>query len=111
MLRGVEIQAQDIRGFFFKVGIVGAHVPLQAMRLQPDPPPHAGDQDVADPEHLANFRVLQCVLPSGGRCRVFAKMRASIAGGGPRTVGGCPQHLARSPASRAASKRRFQRLM
>ena len=83
MLRGVEIQAQDIRGFFFKVGIVGAHVPLQAMRLQPGPPPHAGDQDVADPEHLANFRVLQCVLPSGGRCRVFAKMRASIAGGGP----------------------------
>ena len=59
---------------------------------------------------LANSRVLQCVLPSGGRCRVFAKMRASMAGGG-GTVGGCPQYLARSPASRAASKRRFQRLM
>ena len=57
------------------------------------------------PSTLANFRVLQCVLPSGGRCRVLAKMRASIAG--VRTVAGCPRYFACSPASRSVSNRLF----
>jgi hypothetical protein len=45
------------------------------------------------PSTFASFRVLQWVLPSGGRCRVFERIRASIAW--VRTVGG--QNHLRSP--------------
>lgn len=54
-----------------------------------------------------NFRVVQCVLPSGGRCRVLANTRASSAG--VRTVGGWPRYLACKPARRSVSNRSFHR--
>ncbi len=53
------------------------------------------------PSTFASFRVLQWVLPSGGR--VFEKIRASIAW--VRTVGGRPQYFARRSMSRSVSNR------
>jgi hypothetical protein len=108
MVGWVQVQAQHVGGFLLKVRIIGEHVPLESMRLQPGATPYLGDQAMTAPMTVANLRVLQCVLPSDGGCRVFAKIRASIAG--VRTVGGCPRYFARSPARRSVSNRCFHRV-
>lgn len=52
MLGRVDIQAQDVGGFALEVGIVGCHVALHAMGLDPVLLPGAGHHHVMDPEFL-----------------------------------------------------------
>jgi hypothetical protein len=83
----IQLQAQRVGRFLLKVRVIGEHVPFESMRLQPSATPHLGDQAMTHPDDRGQFtRAPSCVLPSDGGCRVFAKIRASIAG--VRTVGG-----------------------
>ena len=92
VLRRIQIQPDHVRRLLLEIRIVRPHVAFEPMRLQAGAAPRPRDEHVADFSTVASLRVLQCVLPSGGACRVFSRIRASIAG--VRTRGGWPAILA-----------------
>ncbi len=76
MPRRIEVEAKDIGGLGLKVGIVGGHVALQAMRLEIGLAPDAVDQVFADAEMLSEF----ATRPVGGAV-------AGLAAGGVEDAG------------------------
>ena len=52
MLGRIDIEANDVGGLFFEGGIVGSHVPLHSVRLEPCPSPSPSDQHVVDSKLL-----------------------------------------------------------
>ena len=89
VVRRIDVQADHVGGFRFEVGIVRLHVALEPVRLEAGALPRFRHEVVMNLEHAPQLAGIQCVLPSGGGCCVFAKMRASIVG--VRIVGGCPR--------------------
>ena len=77
----VQVQPDDVGSLLLEVRIVGAHVALQPVRLQPVLVPHPRHQSCATPLSLpARRRVLRCVLPSVGGLRVALRIFASTLG-------------------------------
>ena len=53
--RWVQVQPQHVRRLLLEVRVVGQHVALEAMRLQPGSAPHLRNQPMTDPHHLGEF--------------------------------------------------------
>jgi hypothetical protein len=80
VLRRLQVQPEHIGRLLVEVGVIRGHIRFEPMRLQARAAPDAEDQHVTDPERaFANLRAPMRAA-SGGRCRVLAKTRASIAG-------------------------------
>jgi hypothetical protein len=52
IIRRVDVQADDVSGLLFEVGIVPQHVAFESVRLQADTSRDPRHQDVTDPEDL-----------------------------------------------------------
>jgi hypothetical protein len=48
MRRWFEVQADDVRGFLFKLRIITGHITARPVRLEPKLPPHSTDRRLAD---------------------------------------------------------------
>ena len=52
VLRGIQVQPDDVGRLLLEIGVVRQHVPLESMRLQAGAPPDARDEHVTNPQHL-----------------------------------------------------------
>ncbi len=86
VVRRIDVEANHVGGLPLEVGIVRLHVAFEPVRLKAGALPGFRHEVVMDLEYAAQFAGIQCVLPSGGGCCVFAKIRASMVG--VRIVGG-----------------------
>ena len=94
--------------FLLELWIVRQHVALESVRLIAGSAPDRATSRWLMSSTLANLRVVQWVLPSGGFWRVFASSRVSSAG--VRSVSSCPRYFACRLARRSASNSCFHRL-
>jgi hypothetical protein len=88
MLRGIQIEPENVRGFGLELRIIAGHVPFKAVRLQSGLFPYAMDSVLAEPRVEASLRQLQWVAPSFGLIRVAERILACSVGVTPEPV--CP---------------------
>jgi hypothetical protein len=108
MLGRVQIQADDVSGFGFEIGIGAGHVSLQAMRLQAGLLPDAVHCVLADTQLSSEFAAAPVCVPSPGFLRVAESIRARSLG--VSTEAGCPGWLVSSPPIPEARNRCFHRM-
>lgn len=105
--RRVQIEADDVGGLGFKIGVVADHVMAQPMRLETVATPDSGHRHMGGSQPLAKRRLLHWVLPSSGPRRVHSRIRASSLAA-PLAMAR-PLCRATSPPMRAARNRPAQR--
>jgi len=76
----VRIEAENVGGFAFELGIVAGHVVFEAVRLEARLLPNPMHNVFTDAQPGRQFAQLQCVDPSLGFLRVADRMRARRAG-------------------------------
>lgn len=107
--RRIDVEPDHIGSLRLELGIIGRHVPLESIRLQPSARPHARDHHVMSTEllgALATAPVRRAVgWPAPRPCEDAGFESRRPFRHGPAAMAG------HRPASRAVSNRRFQRLM
>jgi hypothetical protein len=80
VLRRAQIEAEDVGGFAFELGIVAGHVAFETCGFRPASCQTRCTASLLRPNAEASLRQLQCVDPSLGFLRVADRMRARRAG-------------------------------
>ncbi len=109
VLRWVEVEADDIRGFGLEIRIAGGPAAFQSMRLQAGLLPHAMHYILTDTQRNGQFPA----TPVGRAIARFAARRAqdSRAQSGVSTVGFWPGWYVSRPSMPFARNRSFHRMI